>query len=89
MLLKSRLFLLLSVFGLSSYLFAQEVGPAMNSQVQKVAACAYSKDSTDRASNFEINAARHLGSLGFFMEKEEKTGKRKSIHKGRGKGSIR
>ena len=88
MFLKSRLFLVLGAFSLSPYLFAQEVGPIVNSQAQKAAACAYNKDSVDKATNFEVNAARHLGSLGFFIEQETEAKEKQDIRKGRGKGSI-
>lgn len=88
MFLKSRLFPVIAIFGFSSFLFAQEVGPIVNSQAQKAAACAYNKDSVDKATNFEVNAARHLGSLGFFMEQEEESKRKQGIRRGRGKGSI-
>lgn len=89
MFLKSRLFPVIAIFGFSSFLFAQEVGPIVNSQAQKAAACAYNKDSVDKASNFEVNAARHLGSLGFFMEQESAPKEKRGIRKVRGKGSVR
>ena len=87
MFVKLRLFPVIAVFGFSSFLFAQEVGP-VGGQAQKAAACAYNQDSVDKATNFEVNAERHLGSLGFFMEQEEES-KRKKARRARGKGSVR
>ena len=84
---KLRLFSVVAVLGFSSFLFAQEVGP-VSGQAQKAAACAYTQDSVDKATNFEVNAERHLGSLGFFMEQEEES-KRKKARRTRDSGSVR
>ena len=83
---KLRLFPVIAVLGVSSFLFAQEVGPVSGS-AQKAAACAYNQDSVDKATNFEVNAERHLGSLGFFMEQEEES--KKKARRVRDSGSVR
>ena len=83
----SRLSLIILSLVFSQWLFAQSIGPVVDSQAQKAAACAYNHDNIDKATNFEINLSRHLGSLGFFIEQESDSKRKKPIRKGsRGKG---
>ncbi len=76
-----RLSLVICTLVFSQLLFAQAVGPVVDSYAQKAAACANNQESVDKASNFEVNLARHIGSLGFLMEKESKTKINKPVSK--------
>ena len=75
------------VLSFSQWLFAEPVGAVEDSSAQKVKACQYNQESTDKASSWQVNPSRHLGSLGFHMEEETK--KLAPAPNRRGSGSVK